>query len=924
MPVRVTSAVPSWPVREALVRRFLASAGPEESVFVTSYLDDALPVLHELCEDAMADVEAVTFPSLVTRVREAAGGPTRSIATSATIRRTVPLAAEAVLDEDCPLRRLCGTDRAVRRIVAALGELHASGWTGDALAELPGDGLMVDWARRLGRLDAELGRRLAMKGRGRHHEALRTDDLETLSLDHAFARLLVFTDGETHPGRDAFLAWLGERGTEVVVVTERHAVDAPLFAPSRETEATLGDPIRVGSGENLLRTLFTAESPDGSQAEERIAPTLARECEWALRCAIQDKGAILARNLDRYAAPLLAASRELGIAVSVSCSVELSAVGLPNAIERLLALAERPTMREWRSVLHSGVLGLPPDTRLIAKKWTESGESAAELPELLAGDPPAQTRIAALVEWIADAEPKSWDDWHHRLLKLVAEVLHVGVGPEPATAVRDGHVGSAIQRELAAALSFTAADETVDIGRFRDLVREALADARATIPTSPEGIRVACEPAAIGPAPVVHVLGASEGTYPRPRRDDPLLPDELRAILNAARPEGPWLPLAADVAERERDAFYRACASAPKLVFWRPEREGDSPSLPSPYVGLATATPRHRSEAAVAWPAIPDPDDLYATDRDRVLRAALDAEAVPRGEIGLTDDDARAKIRDEEPRLTWPMLQDAVACDLRYAFRHRLGIRGSRESDRFSWRSAVRAVATEPDGSPERLREVALAALGRSSRTGSTWARAIADLHALSVTENLVRRETEARLHWARQPIGLAEFGGEHLKGRVSVVPMEGPFVPVSRTERGDWIVHVPATVDGPNDIGEDDHLVLAVAMWALRRRPGERVFAEVESPRKGRFLMRFEGPDPFRRFLSKSLATGTFRFADGDGAEREFAAGYADTFRRVHRIAVSGDAVPRPGRGCAICDLGEICRRHAGFSDVPAEDPPL
>ena len=152
---------------------------------------------------------------------------------------------------------------------------------------------------------------------------------------------------------------------------------------------------------------------------------------------------------------------------------------------------------------------------------------------------------------------------------------------------------------------------------------------------------------------------------------------------------------------------------------------------------------------------------------------------------------------------------------------------------------------------------------------------------------------------------------------------MTGPFVALSRTERGEWIVHVPATVDTANDLPADDLLLLAVATAAIRRPRAERVFAEIESPRNGRFLMRFEGSDPFPRFPAKGLSTGTFKFADGDEAEREFTRSYRETFDRVLRIVRSGDAVPRPGRGCDFCDLGEICRRHAGFSDV-AEDGPI
>jgi hypothetical protein len=78
------------------------------------------------------------------------------------------------------------------------------------------------------------------------------------------------------------------------------------------------------------------------------------------------------------------------------------------------------------------------------------------------------------------------------------------------------------------------------------------------------------------------LLGLNRGVFPRPRREDPLLPDDLRQVLQRMLPD---LPLARDGFDDERHAFAQLLSAAPAVTLsWMIADDDGKPLSPSPLV----------------------------------------------------------------------------------------------------------------------------------------------------------------------------------------------------------------------------------------------------------------------------------------------------------------------------------------------------
>jgi hypothetical protein len=164
-----------------------------------------------------------------------------------------------------------------------------------------------------------------------------------------------------------------------------------------------------------------------------------------------------------------------------------------------------------------------------------------------------------------------------------------------------------------------------------------------------QGVRLTVAGAGLPAADHVYAVGWREGVFPRRPREDPLLPDEVKARLNAG---GARLALAADRAaqdEERRDRIVRA-ARLRLTVSWPQVAVDGTPQLRSFFaqdIGVPEAAPAAVGETT--WPL-----DLAADRPERLARTAVllrhRAEAGIGGERpaldallrGLGDDEARA------------------------------------------------------------------------------------------------------------------------------------------------------------------------------------------------------------------------------------------------------------------------------------------
>ena len=111
------------------------------------------------------------------------------------------------------------------------------------------------------------------------------------------------------------------------------------------------------------------------------------------------------------------------------------------------------------------------------------------------------------------------------------------------------------------------AGETMDLQHFSTLVRDELDRRKGNLRRLGRGVFVAPLSMAAGcEFDVVHVLGMSEGSYPRRDRDDPLLPDPVKAKLD---PVGQVMPDRQRRAKLERRTYLAARNSAPtQYLYW--------------------------------------------------------------------------------------------------------------------------------------------------------------------------------------------------------------------------------------------------------------------------------------------------------------------------------------------------------------------
>ena len=115
------------------------------------------------------------------------------------------------------------------------------------------------------------------------------------------------------------------------------------------------------------------------------------------------------------------------------------------------------------------------------------------------------------------------------------------------------------------------AGETVDLGHFAALVRDELNRRKGNLRRLGRGVFVAPMNMAAGcEFDVVHIVGMSEGSYPRRDRDDPLLPDPVKAKLDLA---GETMPDRQRRAQIEHRTFLVARNTAPEQHLYWPRGE---------------------------------------------------------------------------------------------------------------------------------------------------------------------------------------------------------------------------------------------------------------------------------------------------------------------------------------------------------------
>ncbi|MBV8201374.1 MAG: PD-(D/E)XK nuclease family protein [Acidobacteria bacterium] len=174
-----------------------------------------------------------------------------------------------------------------------------------------------------------------------------------------------------------------------------------------------------------------------------------------------------------------------------------------------------------------------------------------------------------LQAWPPEAAASVQLEWLGGLL----DELGLDAGPEQPLAA----AAAELRRELPGALALGSEE-------LRLLLARALGEGgRCPLGGDGGGVQVLSVAEARGRTfDHLFLLGLNRGVFPRPRREDPLLPDDLRQVLRGLLPD---LPLARDSFDDERHAFAQLLAAAPAVTLsWLIADDDGKPLSPSPLV----------------------------------------------------------------------------------------------------------------------------------------------------------------------------------------------------------------------------------------------------------------------------------------------------------------------------------------------------
>ena len=425
----------------------------------------------------------------------------------------------------------------------------------------------------------------------------------------------------------------------------------------------------------------------------------------------------------------------------------------------------------------------------------------------------------------------------------------------------------------------------------------------------------------------VWVLGLLEGQFPRRRREDPILHDMDREALAAL---GVRLTNSMDRSRAERDAFYRVSASAAStLTLSYPETDEDRDNIPTFYLEealLAGGTNAEvvRFERSRLAPPIMECNN----DADRNLRAALDFEP-KRGPSDVTFETdvpifAVGRPLGHEP--TVKDLRDVIRCPFQFFGRRLLGLHSGQMARRWAGlrqipvRGKLASSNVPIEARRELLRELE-EEITRILPEATDWEVSGFRVGGLRLVDEWIEREFEARRLWregtVRHDVALQDIDPEGGFRRFGV----GGIAPAVTESAKYRVIHLyESRQPEVGDAGFKDPadlLYFGLHLLASYRPESRSMAIEVETQRDGRkfyFLPRIGSitARPTEKLHIKDLSTSDHPGESIKLFSKEVKAIMEDAKARLRTLSVK----PTPGNHCAWCDLGELCRRSAKFSE--------
>lgn len=947
--VRVIRTVPGSTSLGPIVRNFCQ----HPDGVVTAFSDGALPIAKRFVEEDDA-VEVRPFGDFVRAILEACGEEALRLA--GTPEYTAAVAHACLeLDEESPFLRTSRYPGLHKALVNTLKELHQWGIDAAEMDDLAArtSPRLAAKLKSLAQIDRGAEEVLVSLGRQTHTAQLRASLDCMPERDGGFERLLVIGGNEECPLRVRWLQWLAAQGTEVTIIYDRHAGDAPLFAGASRAIEHLGvKPIAPGTGNILTLNLFADQPVGGAGIGVEImssADPLA-EAEWALRGCLEeerpDLAAIYVRDLESYAPLIESASKRLGVPIRMARRAPL----LTNSFARLtLSALEFLASRDVRTlapIVKSSYLGLKgiDQTRVISRLREAYGQRERQWDVLYAW---AKGEEGKEYPWLGELL-----DWRHKALgarfslrewkPLLDELIN---HKEIPWSIRRENGGAMTDRDLRArnqmerlltnhvSVDAVTRESSASLGEVVALCRRLWEDADVSVPSAEYGVLVTDSIDSLTDAERLHVLGMLEGVFPRRRSEEPILTDAERAEISALRPSEPRLLDSHDRAQTERDTFYRVCASARrKLVCSYPLTDDQRDNIPAFYLSEVSRAVTEVTKIDLKRLELAPIAQACVTDADRKLREAVEGPREYPPELELSSEIARAVLRPaEDHRFTPHELRDALQCPFQYAIRHRIRVPVRRRQNRWqSLRKLPQAAGLIAQPNLKAAESALIQALDAELDTlyadVSEWEMQLLRAGGQRLIRDWLRREFRARETWAKDPTSVrsnVNFGEPGLRDTMpGNVPVDGQVAAVSKFQ-GYSVAHLYGS--SPRDaknLTEVETLYYGLFFLALHE-PGREGALEIESMTgKRELLLLSRQGGVVVGHVQDGLSVVDLSKADDPAVSRRV---FFEDVKRALKRAVERVRDARidamKGDHCDWCDYGELCRRSRAFGE---EDSPF
>lgn len=933
-------------------RTVLQSFGSKNGGIVCAQSAHMLRVLADLLDDE-DPMRCEPFASIPRFALQALGLPAAPLASAGLINACIGIAIKS-LPDDSPFaasRGHRGTHREIERVVSLLRNYRIAP---ERLAELSTSAATPEATRKWSDL-AKIGmaveaslNRLGFEYHASHLIRAIDSPPKPGAVEEA---VIVFEADELTPLQLEFLAWLQRCGTSVTLVApcQRHA-NSHLFKNTGRLRARFPSERISAEGEpNWIDHIFGPPSKvSDAKLEIHSHPSALVESEWTLRGAHEavqdgtkpDRVAIVVRDLDTYAPLLQSTARRFGIPLTLPRRVPVFTSSYARSIAALLDLAQShdplavtPLARRMRKV--EGIEAADELAKALASAAIdgEDGWKALSLVERTEEDP--LSWLGVLAKWITDNRGASHPlaEWSKSFGDLVLKLAWL---PTMANAERHLRAWNAMLRALADdARASLGIDEPITLSLFAEHCHRLWEVTDASVPQQLGSIRVATQPEELGEVDVLFGIGFLEGSFPRRRRENPVLDDFELAELSRLEGLEPALPNSRDEAEAERDRFFRVCAATNgSLCLSFPRVTGDRDGTPAFYLTEAAEAAGGVDIQEHSSRTLTPPIAEARIEADQKLAAALEGSfrVLPANEFTVAAVRHRVLPPAEHLFAPWE-LQTALRCSFQSLARDRLRLRSGSRRERWELLrdlpERARLLACEDPEEARYALESALAALFEAHRGElPDWERRIMQAGASRLIDGWIVHEFQARETWPRVQGSLrvgVQFGESGLAGaNAKLLPLAGRVAGISRT--GDYATaHIVrrSIFQKPRELSDPDALLVGLYFRALGTST-RGVALDVESIGGDRQLL-FASRDPILPSPNAAVGQGLQRNCVLDQDDPR---SYEKFFERVDALAAkalerlrAGDAGASPGDYCERCDFGALCRQSLDFGTSEASE---